>query len=138
MPSRPKIFRPGGARSSAQLAHDYEARRGTSRERGYTAGWDRSSLAFKRLHPLCLGCEAVGLVTATTVTDHTEPHKGDPVKFWDREKWQPACDWHHDVVKQVLEKQFAAGRLTVADLRLNSSAAVTVTRELLSQGDGPR
>ena len=27
-----------------------------------------------RLHPLCLGCEAIGRVSATDVTDHVEPH----------------------------------------------------------------
>lgn len=132
------MFRSSRELPAAQATRDYDLRRGSARERGYTAGWDRSSTAYKGLHPLCLGCEAVDLVTATTVTDHTEPHKGDPVKFWDPENRQPSCDWHHDVVKQVLEKQFAAGLLTVADLRLNSTAAVTLTRELLSQGERPR
>jgi 5-methylcytosine-specific restriction protein A len=42
-------------------------------------------------HPVCLGCEAIGQVRATEVTDHVEPHKGDMVKFWNSEQWQPAC-----------------------------------------------
>jgi 5-methylcytosine-specific restriction protein A len=61
------------------------------------------------------------------LVDHVEPHKGDPAKFWNAELWQPSCKWHHDLVKQILERAFARGKLKVADLWLSSAAAVRLT-----------
>ncbi len=110
---------------------EYDERRGTARARGYGARWDKASIGFKRCHPLCLGCEAIGRVVPTEVTDHVEPHKGDMAKFWNAAMWQPSCQWHHDVVKQMLERRYAQGELEVADLWLNSAAAVRLTLALL-------
>jgi hypothetical protein len=115
---------------------DYDARRGSARERGYDAQWDKASALFRRLHPLCLGCQAVGLIVACELVDHVLPHKGDMVLFWDQSRWQPACRWHHDVVKQLLEVLFANGRAVEADLWLNSAKAIAITkRERTSVGD---
>jgi len=102
--------------------------RANSHQRGYDRQWERAAALFKLEHPLCLGCEAVGLVSATEVVDHVVPHKGNRDRFWDRSRWQPCCKWHHDVVKQQLEHRFSKGALTEADLWLNSSAAVAVTK----------
>jgi molybdopterin-guanine dinucleotide biosynthesis protein A len=52
------------------------------------------------------------------------------VLFWDRTKWQPACAWHHDVIKQRLEAMFAKGAIKVDDLWLNSAVAVRLTHDL--------
>nr|WP_244623702.1 hypothetical protein [Bradyrhizobium cosmicum] len=76
------------------------------------------------------------MVTPTEVTDHVEPHKGDRVRFWDRAMWQPACAWHHDVVKQKLEVMFAKGEILVADLWLDSRVAVRLTLAELPVGVG--
>jgi 5-methylcytosine-specific restriction endonuclease McrA len=84
--------------------------------------------SFKLSHPLCLGCQAVGRVTATEVTDHTIPAKGDVALLWNSANFQPACRWHHDVVKQKLEAQFAAGEINVEDLRLDSPRAIALTK----------
>lgn len=67
------------------------------------------------------------MVRPTEVTDHVEPHKGDRDRFWDRAMWQPACSWHHDVIKQKLEAMFARGEIVVADLWLDSPVAVRLT-----------
>lgn len=83
---------------------------------------------------MCLGCAAVGRWEATSVTDHVVPHKGDRVRFWDRTQWQPACAWHHDTVKQQLERLYEQGKATVADLWLNSARAIALTRELRGGG----
>lgn len=104
--------------------------RGSARERGYDARWDRDALAFRMRNPLCKGCQAVGRVEAATITDHVEPHRGDMALFWDRAKWQPSCQWHHDVVKQRLEAMFDAGKIGRADLWLDSAAAIALTRTL--------
>ena len=115
---------------------DYDARRGSARARGYTAEWDKASLSFRREHPLCLGCQAIGQLVPTEVVDHVLPHRGDLVLFWDRSRWQPSCRWHHDVVKQLLEQQYSHGTVTEADLWLNSTKAIAITkRESTRTGD---
>lgn len=137
MPSRPKTFHARPQASRAELNAAYDARRGSARKRGYVGQWDLASAVFKRKHPLCLGCEAVGRVVATEVTDHVEPHRGDMAKFWNGELWQPACRWHHDVVKQKLEALFDRGEILVADLWLDSAIARRLTlAELGGQGGG--
>jgi 5-methylcytosine-specific restriction protein A len=97
-------------------------------DRGYDRQWQKASSLFKRQYPLCLGCEAIGRVAPTEVVDHVVPHKGDRELFWDQSRWQPACKWHHDVVKQQLEFRYLKGSLTEADLWLNSSAAIALSK----------
>lgn len=130
MPEKPATFRPAGHRSRSVVKAEADARRGSARARGYDARWDREAAAFKRLNPLCLGCSAIGRVTPTEVVDHVTPHRGDMAVFWDRAGWQPACRWHHDVVKQQLEARWARGELVAGDLRLDSPAATSLTRRL--------
>jgi 5-methylcytosine-specific restriction protein A len=131
MPGRPKLFRPRHSPAAAAQAAASAAQRGSARDRGYTAQWDAAAKAFRRSHPLCLGCRAIGRVTATGCVDHTVPHKGDGALFWDRHNWQPACNWHHQVVKQKLELLFDQGKAKASDLRLDSPMAVALTRDLL-------
>ena len=106
-------------------------RRGSARERGYDALWDKESRAFRRANPYCLGCAAVGLLEATTVTDHTVPHRQERRLLRDPKNRQPSCDWHHNVVKPILERRYEAGELLPEDLRLDSAEAIALTRELL-------
>ncbi|HTV69794.1 MAG TPA: HNH endonuclease [Rhizobiaceae bacterium] len=136
MANRPKLYRPPHQRTRQEQKRDADRKRGSARDRGYTVGWDRASLAFKYEHPLCLGCEAVGRYTATQVVDHTVPHKGDAVLFWDRDNWQPSCQWHHDVVKQILERMFARGKIGEAELKLNSSTAMRLTLQYAVEPGG--
>ncbi|WP_433762040.1 HNH endonuclease [Brucella anthropi] len=133
MASKPKSFRPSHLGTVQQSQRDYEARRGSSRERGYTARWDRAAVAFKRDNPLCIGCEAIDRVELASVVDHIIPHKGDDVLFWDQANWQPCCTKHHDIVKQQLERQYEQGLLNAADLRLDSKAAVHLTRIIFNR-----
>lgn len=71
----------------------------------------------------------MGAITATEVTDHIIPHRGDRRLFWDPDNRQPACRWHHDVVKQLLEAMFEAGQVGGEDLRLDSETAVALSRQ---------
>lgn len=48
-------------------------------------------------------CEAEGVVTAATVCDHVEPHRGDANKFWNG-PFQSLCDFHHNRDKQRAER----------------------------------
>jgi hypothetical protein len=56
----------------------------------------------------------------TDVTDHVEPHKGDMVRFWDASMGQPACAWHHDTIKRLLEQRYAKGEIKRAELWLSN------------------
>jgi len=127
MPGKPKVFRPGGSKSRTELAKVYDERRGSARKRGYDARWDTAALTFKREHPLCLGCQAVGRVTATYLVDHVVPHRGDQKLFWDETNWQPACEPHGNAIKQQLEAMFDRGKARKADLWLNSALAISIT-----------
>jgi 5-methylcytosine-specific restriction protein A len=123
VPSMPPTFRSKTAGDKAAIDRD----RGTSRQRGYGSRWDRLSASYKRSHPLCLGCQAVGRVAQTEVTDHIVPHDGYPSLLWDRANWQPACKWHHDRIKQQLEALWRRGSIKAADLRLDSEIAKRLT-----------
>lgn len=112
-------------------------RRASARRRHYSSKWDKASKTFLQKHPLCLGCQAVGLRRRATVTDHVEPHKGDQALFWSRDNWQPSCGWHHNVVKQRLELMFQRGAIKPEDLSLDSKAAIDLTRQLATEGQGP-
>jgi 5-methylcytosine-specific restriction protein A len=124
MPTRPPVHNAGVARS------EYEGTRGNARTaQGYTARWRRFSLQYRRAHPLCLGCLAVGDTTATYCTDHVVPHKGDLVLMWHTNNLQPLCKWHHDVIKQQLEQMHLRGEIKSNDLAIDSPIAMKLTRE---------
>jgi 5-methylcytosine-specific restriction protein A len=131
MPVRPPTFRPKGQRTRQQVVAEFDDRRGNAHERGYTYRLRQRMASWKRGHPLCLGCQAVGRVRATEVTDHTIPHKGNQVLLQDEGNWQPACRPHHDVVKQRLEALFKAGTIGADALRLDSKKAIELTIDLL-------
>ncbi|KKB12376.1 hypothetical protein VE25_07440 [Devosia geojensis] len=69
----------------------------------WTSRWRKRAKAQLAAEPLCAICLKAGRVTAATVADHVEPHRGDPVKFWEGEL-QSVCDeapWRcHSSVKQ--------------------------------------
>lgn len=131
MPSAPPSFRSTVPRTRAEVNRDYDRRRGGARDRGYDARWDREAKSFKRAHPLCIGCLAVGRTAATEIVDHVVPHRGDNVLMWAPDNRQPACAAHHNIVKQRLEALYAAGEIGVAELRLDSERAKRLTLELL-------
>ena len=70
--------------------------RETSCARGYDRRWQNARAAFLASRPLCVVCEAAGIVTPATVVDHIERHQGDQRLFWDIDNWQPLCKVHHD------------------------------------------
>ncbi len=70
--------------------------KGSSSERGYTYRWQKAAKAFLREHPLCVSCEAQGIVRAAEVVDHIVPHRGNQKLFWDPSNWQALCKRCHD------------------------------------------
>jgi 5-methylcytosine-specific restriction endonuclease McrA len=130
MPTKPATFRPAGAPTRQEQRRQHDERRGSASARGYDHAWSKASKGHLGRHPLCVGCEAVGRVTAATLTDHIIPHKGDRSLFWDRGNWQSGCGWHHDAVKARLEAMWTRGEIEVSELRLDSETAVRLTRAL--------
>lgn len=84
--------------------------RGTARERGYTARWERFRANHLMRHQLCAYCLADGRVTAATIVDHDLPHDGDPRLFWDN-SFTSLCKPHHDGEKQRAEARLAGDDL---------------------------
>lgn len=68
-----------------------EKPRESSTARGYGYKWQQARAGFLAKHPLCIKCQARGLVVVATDVDHIEPHKGDMAVFWDRSNWQAMC-----------------------------------------------
>lgn len=64
--------------------------------RGYNHAWQKASKGYLDHHPLCLLCQAKGLVTVATVVDHIVPHRGDSKLFWEKNNWQPLCETCHN------------------------------------------
>lgn len=128
MPVMPPLFRPSG-RTRKDVRREADARRGSAHQRGYGFKWDKAAKRFRRSNPLCLGCQAAGRTMAAEVTDHIIPHKGDMELFWNADNWQASCRWHHDVIKQRLEDAWSEGKIGADDLRLDSAAAIRLTRE---------
>lgn len=65
--------------------------------RGYNSRWQRARAAYLSSHPLCVSCEADGLITRASVVDHITPHKGDYELFWLSDNWQALCADCHNV-----------------------------------------
>lgn len=106
----PPIFRPKGWRPREVTAREADQRRGSARERGYDARWDRASASHRRKHPLCEYCltGAFGQAkrsTACTLTDHLYPHRQYDGVFWVKDWWVSSCDDCHSIFKQALERK---------------------------------
>ena len=61
--------------------------------------WRSKRAAQLQREPLCRYCERMGRITAATIADHIEPHRGDKVKFW-RGALQSLCAECHSSAKQ--------------------------------------
>lgn len=118
MPRRPPRFQPSGKPSEQRL---------TSRQRGYSAAWDRASKHYRHLHPICEYGEAGALgeehTAAATRVDHLYPQRRWPGVFWIAELWVASCD-DCDAAKQALEHG------PVSDL---DALAVRMNRPTLAQ-----
>ena len=70
----------------------------------YGRRWNTARKEYLGEWPWCVMCEQEGRIERATVVDHKQPHRGDPVLFWDEHNWQSLCAPHHDGAKQALEK----------------------------------
>lgn len=100
MPKRSPRHQHIGYRTDA----DHDERRGSSRQRGYTARWERARNVFLAANPLCVMCEREGRFTPATIVDHIVAHRRDQTLFWDQDNWQGLCTRHHNREKQREER----------------------------------
>jgi 5-methylcytosine-specific restriction endonuclease McrA len=66
--------------------------------------WRNRAKHQLRVEPLCRLCLQRGIVTAATVCDHVQPHRGGVNKFWLGEL-QSLCKPCHDRDKKFLERR---------------------------------
>jgi 5-methylcytosine-specific restriction protein A len=76
---------------------DYERKRGTAHQRGYTKTWSKYRLMYLRENPICVMCQEEGNIVSASVVDHIIPHKGNMDLFWDSNNHQALCKRHHDI-----------------------------------------
>lgn len=88
----------------SKVATSWREEKTSSTARGYGYKWQQARQRYLSQHPLCVYCERDGRVTAATVVDHIEPHRGDMVKFWDEANWAALCAPCHSSTKQREEQ----------------------------------
>lgn len=70
--------------------------RPSTANRGYNAKWRTARIRYLKSHPLCVRCTEKNRLTPATVVDYINPHRGDPVLFWNQRNWQTLCKPCHD------------------------------------------
>jgi len=66
--------------------------------------WHRRERRQLQREPLCAMCLAEGKIVAARIADHIEPHKGDPIRFWNG-KLQSLCAHSHQSRKKFVEQR---------------------------------
>ncbi|QJQ03928.1 HNH endonuclease [Herbaspirillum rubrisubalbicans Os34] len=79
------------------MAVDYKRLYGTKQ-------WFRLRHHQLQKEPLCRFCLEQKRVSAATLVDHIEPHRGVEEKFYDPANLQSLCKPCHDSIKQQMEK----------------------------------
>lgn len=120
----PRLGNLPAKRQQAQGNPDsWRADKRSSTQRGYGYKWQQARAGYLHKHPHCVMCLAdLGMTDLqpaevivecarrgvaeplATVVDHSTPHRGDPMIFWDRSRWQSLCARHHDSDAQRRDK----------------------------------
>ncbi len=87
-----------------------DQRRGSSTQRGYDYRWQKTSAGYLKSHPLCVCCEAKGIVTPATEVDHIIPIQVDPMRKYDRANWQALCKSCHTAKTNQDRVKYDLGR----------------------------
>ena len=77
--------------------------RPTARARGYGTAWDKARAGFLAKHLYCRMCAEDGRQVRAEHVHHSTPHKGDQAVFWDKSRWVPLCQHHHNRDAQQIE-----------------------------------
>ena len=89
--------------------------RGSARQRGYNARWEKCRKSFLARHPLCEYCPG-DFRRASTIVDHFVPHKGDVQIFWMKELWRGCCRDCHDA-KTAFERKHIKTKKSFEDVK---------------------
>lgn len=92
----PELVQSGYCDKHKKNNYEYDKKRGTANQRGYTYRWQQYRELFLKKNPICVECEEEELITPSTTVDHIVPHKGDHKLFWDSKNHQGLCKRHHD------------------------------------------
>jgi 5-methylcytosine-specific restriction protein A len=95
-PDRLPTVQPGSWRTQNQ----------TSTQRGYGYAWQKARAEHLYNNPVCVMCDAEGIVRIATVVDHIDPHRGNMDVFWDMARWRSLCKPHHDSDSQKKDNAF--------------------------------
>lgn len=81
--------------------YNKEANRAKNNAKYNTRQWGVLRLIQLSKHPLCIGCQAEGVVTPATVVDHLFPwtHINEQAFYINR--FQSLCDAHHAIKSQL-------------------------------------
>ncbi|OOR83903.1 HNH endonuclease [Moraxella canis] len=93
----------------------YKDKRPSASKRGYDSRWRHARLAFLDDNPLCVMCQANGLLVAATVVDHIIPHRGNQARFWDISNWQALCKTCHDHKTNTIDRKLTTALLPLAN-----------------------
>jgi 5-methylcytosine-specific restriction enzyme A len=107
----PELVTSGYCDNHKKSKYDYDKRRGTANERGYTYRWQKYRESFLKRNPVCVICELEGIIEPATVVDHIIPHRGDHKLFWDAVNHQSLCKECHD--RKTVENDGGLGRSAV-------------------------
>lgn len=69
--------------------------RGSARDRGYDARWDKISKGHRRKNPFCVLCEQQRLATLADDVDHIVPLEDGGLKYDPLNRWS-ICRRHHN------------------------------------------
>lgn len=83
----------------------------------YTYAWQKVRAAFLKDNPRCAEHARQGRLAIATVVDHTTPHNGDEVLFWDKNNWQPLCKPCHDAKTCAEDGGLGNKKLSASDAR---------------------
>jgi 5-methylcytosine-specific restriction enzyme A len=93
MADKAKQYKP--SKTTAQSYKPPGSARPSSAKRGYDRRWTAIRNVHLADHPLCVKCEARGLVVEATVVDHITPHCGNEELLHDTNNLQSLCKSCH-------------------------------------------
>ena len=74
----------------------HDKTRGHAAARGYDYQWQKFRKQYLTYHPLCLDCQAIGIVAGATDVHHVRKLRDQPDAKYDDENLMPLCSLHHD------------------------------------------
>lgn len=97
MGNKPRIFRPRFTTvDRPRVLRVGQNKPRSSTQMGYGRDWRRFRLAYLDDNPLCVRCEASGIVVPATIVDHIVPLTQGGKRL-DESNVQSLCKTHHDL-----------------------------------------